>query len=207
VQGLTKAGIDNAAHIGGLVGGCALAYILPARLNMERYREVLHSRCAIALAAAVAGISVLAVLAPTATLDHRQFFANSTAVVHGLSIFGNAVQALQTDEDAFAAGKLSARQLVERNQTVHMPAIRRAAQALHATNLAQNDPRTALVRNATLGADLMIEAMNLTVMAVPESAGITSPDPQRLASIQAQLVEIGKQMRRDSEALQRRARN
>ncbi|WP_104654577.1 rhomboid family intramembrane serine protease [Ralstonia insidiosa] len=207
VQGLITAGIDNAAHIGGLVGGCALAYILPARLNMERYREVLRSRCTIALAAAVAGISLLAFLAPIATLDHRQFFANSTAVVHGLSSFGNAVQALQADEHAFAAGKLSARQLIERNQTVHMPAIRRAAQALHAANLPQNDPRAALVRNATLCADLMIEGMNLTVMAVPESAGITSPDPQRLASIKTQLVEIGKQMRRDSEALQRRARN
>lgn len=51
-QGLTKPGVDNAAHIGGLVGGCMLAMILPARLDMDRYRQLLPGRAAMALAAA-----------------------------------------------------------------------------------------------------------------------------------------------------------
>ncbi len=32
-QGFAKQGIDNAAHIGGLLGGCLLAFILPERFD------------------------------------------------------------------------------------------------------------------------------------------------------------------------------
>lgn len=34
-QGFSKPGIDNAAHIGGLLAGCLLAYLLPERFDME----------------------------------------------------------------------------------------------------------------------------------------------------------------------------
>ncbi len=207
VQGLTKPGVDNAAHVGGLIGGCMLACILPARLDMERYRRLLPGRSAMALAAAGAGIAVLAMLAPRAALDHRQFFASANAVARGFNAFGAAVDAMRSDEQALAAGRLSARQLIERNQAVHIPALRQAADALRAVRLAQGDPRADLLRDATRGADLMVEAMGLMVVGTPQDREPVSADPARLEGIQHELVEVGKRIQAETAALRRQPIN
>ncbi|WP_230849826.1 rhomboid family intramembrane serine protease [Ralstonia solanacearum] len=204
VQGLTKPGVDNAAHIGGLVGGCVLAMILPARLDMDRYRRLLPGRAAMALAAAGAGIAVLATLAPKAMLDHRQFFASAEAAERGFNAFGAAADAMQADQQALAAGRLSARQWVERSHAIHAPALRRAADMLRAVKLAQGDPRVALQHDITLYADLTIEAMELTVMETPESLEPVSTDPARLERIQRQRDAARKQLQMDADALRHR---
>ncbi len=203
-QGLTKPGVDNAAHIGGLVGGCMLAMILPARLDMDRYRRLLPGRAAMALAAAGAGIAVLATLAPKAMLDHRQFFASAEAAERGFNAFGAAADAMQADQQALAAGRLSARQWVERSHAIHAPALRRAADMLRAVKLAQGDPRVALQHDITLYADLTIEAMELTVMETPESLEPVSTDPARLERIQRQRDAASKQLQMDADALRHR---
>ncbi|WP_425220123.1 rhomboid family intramembrane serine protease [Ralstonia solanacearum] len=203
-QGLTKPGVDNAAHIGGLVGGCMLAMILPARLDMDRYRQLLPGRAAMALAAAGAGIAVLAMLAPKAMLDHRQFFASAEAAERGFNAFGAAADAMQADQQAFAAGRLSARQWVERSHAIHAPALRRAADMLRAVKLAQGDPRAALQHDITRYADLTVEAMELTVMETPESLEPVSTDPARLERIQRQRDTARKQLQMDADALRHR---
>ncbi|MEF9403171.1 rhomboid family intramembrane serine protease (plasmid) [Ralstonia solanacearum] len=203
-QGLTKPGVDNAAHIGGLVGGCMLAMILPARLDMDRYRQLLPGRAAMALAAAGAGIAVLAMLAPKAMLDHRQFFASAEAAERGFNAFGAAADAMQADQQAFAAGRLSARQWVERSHAIHAPALRRAADMLRAVKLAQGDPRAALQHDITRYADLTVEAMELTVMETPESLEPVSTDPARLERIQRQRDAARKQLQMDADALRHR---
>ncbi len=203
-QGLTKPGVDNAAHIGGLVGGCMLAMILPARLDMDRYRRLLPGRAAMALAAAGAGIAVLAMLAPKAMLDHRQFFASAEAAERGFNAFGAAADAMQADQQAFAAGRLSARQWVERSHAIHAPALRRAADMLRAVKLAQGDPRAALQHDITRYADLTVEAMELTVMETPESLEPVSTDPARLERIQRQRDAARKQLQMDADALRHR---
>ncbi len=207
VQGLTKPGVDNAAHVGGLIGGCLLACILPARLDMDRYRRRLPGRAAMALAATGAGIAVLAMLAPRAALDHRQFFASAEAVARGFSAVGAAAQATESDQQAFAAGRLSARQWVERNHAVHVPALRQATATLRSARLAQGDPRADLLRDTLLYADLTAEAMELTVMETPESRDPVSTDPARLAHVQRQLEAVGERLTRDADALRRRPFN
>ncbi|MHA6910418.1 rhomboid family intramembrane serine protease [Ralstonia pseudosolanacearum] len=207
VQGLTKPGVDNAAHVGGLIGGCLLACILPARLDMDRYRRQLPGRTAMALAATGAGIAMLAMLAPRAALDHRQFFASAGAVARGFSAVGAAAQATASDQQAFAAGRLSARQWVERNHAVHVPALRQATATLRSARLAQGDPRADLLRDTLLYADLTAEAMELTVMETPESRDPVSTDPARLAHVQRQLEAVGEQLKRDADALRRRPFN
>ncbi len=204
VQGLTKPGVDNAAHIGGLAGGCMLAMILPARLDMDRYRRLLPGRAAMALAAAGAGIAVLAMLAPKAMLDHRQFFASAEAAERGFNAFGAAADAMQADQQALAAGRLSARQWVERSHAIHAPALRRAADMLRAIKLAQGDPRVALQHDITRYADLTVEAMELTVMETPESLEPVSTDPARLERIQRQRDAARKQLQMDADALRHR---
>ncbi|AXW64586.1 rhomboid family intramembrane serine protease (plasmid) [Ralstonia solanacearum] len=203
VQGLTKPGVDNAAHIGGLVGGCMLALILPARFDMDRYRRLLPGRAAMALAATGAGIAVLAMLAPKAMLDHRQFFASAEAVERSFKAIGAAMEATESDQQAFAAGRLSARQWVERNHTIHVPALRQAADTLRAAKLVQGDPRAALQRDITLYADLTVEAMELTVMGAPESLGPVSSDPARLQSIERQREAVLKRLTMETDALRR----
>ena len=48
LQGFAHAGIDNAAHIGGLLGGSLAAYLLPERFDLESFRRLTGRRTGIA---------------------------------------------------------------------------------------------------------------------------------------------------------------
>ncbi|NTV97244.1 MAG: rhomboid family intramembrane serine protease, partial [Thiobacillus sp.] len=69
MQGFGKAGIDNAAHVGGLLGGCLIAYVLPERFDMDHFRRHYLSRALLALAAAGLATFGLAATAPRAVVD------------------------------------------------------------------------------------------------------------------------------------------
>lgn len=100
-QGFAKQGIDNAAHIGGLIGGCMLALILPVRLDMSRYRSGLPSRAAVALVVATTATALLVVLAPRAIVDQRRIFASAAQMAYGFKEFGAVVKAMQSDQEDF----------------------------------------------------------------------------------------------------------
>ena len=105
MQGFGKTGIDNAAHVGGLLGGCLLAYILPERFDMAHYRKTFFPRSAAALAAIAALVAWTATAAPKAAVDQAGVFASAEYVRRGLTGFdavmkdlGNAEESSERDE-------------------------------------------------------------------------------------------------------------
>jgi rhomboid protease GluP len=71
VQGFARPGIDNAAHVGGLLSGCVLAGILPVQLDAKKFKQHYAGRVLASLIVAVTATATLAGLAPKAQLDQR----------------------------------------------------------------------------------------------------------------------------------------
>ncbi len=69
VQGFAKPGVDNAAHVGGLLAGVVMAMVLPVRFNILRFAAQVRSRAVVAAALAVCLAMALALTAPTARVD------------------------------------------------------------------------------------------------------------------------------------------
>lgn len=206
VQGLTKPGVDNAAHVGGLIGGCLLACILPARLDMDRYRRRLPGRAAMALAATGAGIAVLAMLAPRAALDHRQFFASAEAVARGFSAvergaghgIGPAGLCRRTPVGA-PMGRAQSRRPRAGAAAGHGHAALSQARARRpARGPATRHPALRRPDGRSDGTD---------GDGAPESRDPVSTDPARLAHVQRQLEAVGERLTRDADALRRRPFN
>lgn len=62
--GFTHAGIDNAAHVGGLVGGMLMGALLSAPLDAQSRRKVMLRRLPAAMAAALVMVPAAAAVAP-----------------------------------------------------------------------------------------------------------------------------------------------
>lgn len=122
-QGFARPGIDNAAHVGGLLAGAAMAWLLvevvdeQAPVSLRRRRQWLASA---GVALAVAGL----VGAAPAGVDHRALFAEQSALRVVLPAFQKAEQALQDDARAQRAGSLSQAQLIDALERRHIPAYR-----------------------------------------------------------------------------------
>lgn len=84
MQGFAKQGIDNAAHIGGLLAGCLLAYVLPERFDMEHYVRNLKNRAIAGVVMAVVATLALVATAPQATVDQKRLFEGQAALVRAL---------------------------------------------------------------------------------------------------------------------------
>lgn len=66
VMGFVGSHIDNAAHIGGLIGGFAMATIMAEKFDWEEYRRAGLVRATVAVAAALVALVVLWKLLPVA---------------------------------------------------------------------------------------------------------------------------------------------
>lgn len=206
LQGFSRQGIDNAAHIGGLIGGSALAWLLPARLDMSRYQRTAAVSLLAGLALGTLSIAALAMLAPKAALDQRAALASEDHMKHGLLEFVRILKSVQADEQALRAGTLSTNAIAERERNQYIPALRQIDTELSGVKLRPGDPRQPLVADITRGTELMIEAMSLDAA---NDSGNRQPKPAdqaHLASLRAQLREIGEQIRQETAEIRKRAR-
>ena len=204
LQGFSRQGIDNAAHIGGLIGGSALA-LLPARTDMSRYQRTAAVSLLAGLALGTLSIAALAMLAPKAALDQRAALASEDHMKHGLLEFVRILKSVQADEQALRAGTLSTKAIAERERNQYIPALRQIDTELSGVKLRPGDPRQPLVADITRGTELMIEAMSLDAA---NDSGNRQPKPAdqaHLASLRAQLREIGEQIRQETAEIRKRA--
>lgn len=128
-QGFTRPGIDNAAHVGGLLAGAAMAWLLVELVDEQATRTRRRSRQAMATAAAAVAVIALVWAAP-AGVDHRALFAEQNALREVLPAFQAAEQALQADARAQQDGRLSQPRLIEAMEQRHIPAYRAVGEAL-----------------------------------------------------------------------------
>ena len=201
VQGLAP-GVDNAAHVGGLLAGVALAWMLPARFDPGQVRSGIATRAAAAALFIVVFTGAIAVSAPRAPLDVGAALAANSAVEKGLREFSRAMGDLEAEAREVRAGRMPEAQADVRSRRVHAPRFRALAGELAAISLPAGDPRAPLLAVALRMAQLLQE---LLAMDSREEGGKLAPvDPVRWSAINAELQALDAQLARLSAQLKRR---
>ncbi len=190
LQGFTHPGIDNAAHIGGLLGGCLLAFVLPERFDSEHFARSFRQRVLVALAIITVATTGLASMAPPAAVDMHRLFASNAVTMRGLQGFDAAMQALKAEQENLRAGKLTEREADDRSRSVFAPMFEKVLQDLKQAYLPPNDPRRPLIETSTRITELLHESLAMQSI-YPEDGGKPQPaDPARMAEIEKELGEV-----------------
>lgn len=189
-QGFAKQGIDNAAHIGGLLSGCLLAFILPERFDLAHFAATVKRRTLMGSIAVLAATAGLATSAPPAAIDQMARLHSQTMLARALDNFFKALGAVKQDADDLKAGRLSEREVDDRSRSLLAPRFAALNDELAAIRLPEGDPRTGLLKDMQKTSKLMLE-MTLMESVYPDSTEKPEPaDPQRAAAIERELEEI-----------------
>ncbi|MDR7307041.1 rhomboid family intramembrane serine protease [Rhodoferax saidenbachensis] len=185
-QGFAKPGIDNAAHVGGLLAGCLLAYVLPERLDLEKFVRSYKTRGLLCLAITLGATAGVAGIAPAARVDQRA----TLDLASGMRAMAEAMQALQDEAQQVEKGALSLRESDTRSRTVFAPRMRQVLAELSKVTLADTDPRKPLLTDAKRMTELLLESLAMESV-FPEGSDKPQPaDPQRAADISKELTAI-----------------
>jgi rhomboid protease GluP len=161
VQGFLSTRVDNAAHVGGLVGGALLAWCLPVKLAPETYREKLRRGTMLAAVVGTVAVVGVAALAPPAPQAMRDGLARDRQFELAAVRFKTVFQGLQADAAAVKSGKMTEREADERSRAVHAPAVELALSELLRVTLPPGDPRAPMLHDMTLFADALHEYLRM----------------------------------------------
>jgi rhomboid protease GluP len=193
-QGFAHTGIDNAAHVGGLLSGALMAFLLPGRFDVPHSQAQVKSRAAVALVLALGVAAGLAVLAPPAALDIRRSYEGAAAFDRGMQGFNRAFQQLAADAQRAKGGNLSEADLDERSRSVHAPAFQQVQAELSKAWLAPADPRNPVRQEVQHFNTLVIEALSMASVVAPGSSRPVPVDPRRMAVLQVEMQKSSARM-------------
>lgn len=192
-QGFVRPGIDNAAHVGGLLAGVVMAWLLvelvdeDASAGLRRRRQWLAAGC---VALAVTGL----VWAAPAGVDHRQRLATQAALRELLPRLQQADDALRRDALAQKEGRMSQAAFIDALAQRHIPVYRESSRQLQ--SLAA-EPPLPLLEHLRERQGLMLETMEIEVGV---ARGTRDPIPARL-----RLRELRQQLEANRQALEKPA--
>ncbi|MCG2576074.1 rhomboid family intramembrane serine protease [Dechloromonas sp. XY25] len=185
LQGFSKPGIDNAAHIGGLLGGCLLAWVLPEKFDLAHFTLTYRRRAMLAIVLALGGTATVAAFAPHAPIDLKKAMASRENFAQAMDSFNRIVQTIQHEQKKF-----SEKELDERAKTIYVPAFRQTMVQFDQVVLFADDPRQPLLKDMRRTSELMLELLEMPEIAQPGSDKLQPADPARVAAIEAELQEI-----------------
>lgn len=201
-QGWTSPAVDNAAHVGGLLAGMALAWILPERFDMARYRLAVRRRVLLASAAVAVATLGIAIAAPRAPYDLSDYHASVAAFDKAMRELAEASRALGQEEADAKAGRLSEIVADERTRTVHAPRWRAVQKQLAAIRMPAGDPRVPVLAAYRRLVDLVVE--NLSMESVIVDGKPMPADAARAAALEREAQQLQAQMQQMSEDWKRR---
>lgn len=194
MQGFAKPGIDNAAHVGGLVGGCLLAYVLPERFDMAHFVRTLKSRALAGVAIVAVVTAALVATAPPAAVDQQRLFAGQAAFLRAVAGFDAAMKAIQEEQRMLESGKLSLRESDERSRTVLAPMLRQVTADFASAELPPSDRRNPVLKETRRMSELLLESLEMQSIYREGSDTPEPADPARMAAIQVEIGEIGQRL-------------
>jgi len=162
-QGFTKEGIDNAAHIGGLVAGSLLAWLLAGKMDETQGSGRLQATVMASLLLPAAAVAGLVLTTPEPKVHHRQLFEFQAGMARILPDLQAAEKALQADGKAASTGKLTTAQFVQAIETRHLPAYRKVERELAPLDVPPNDRAAPLVQDIKRGHSLLVAMMQIEV--------------------------------------------
>jgi rhomboid protease GluP len=190
MQGFAHQGIDNAAHVGGLLGGCLLAFVLPERFDMSHFVRTFNRRAVAGIAIVLIATASLAALAPPAAIDQKKVFEGNIALLNALNGFDQAFKSLQQEHKDVQAGKMTERQSDDRSRTVHAPMFHKVLQGFRQVYLAPSDPRLPIYKETMRMTELILESLEMQSVYQEGSDKPEPIDPARMAAIQEELKQI-----------------
>lgn len=188
VQGFAKDGIDNAAHVGGLLAGCLLAWILVDKLDDQVSDARRRGLAATGGALCAAAVAALVVSTPVPTVHHRQIFRFQAEFTRLLPEFQTAEKNFQADLKATRGGSMTAEQFNDAIEKTHLPARKKIQAALAPFAVPENDTVGANMRDVQHANALMVQMLQLQVDSVHAPAG-------EIASYAARIKAVGEELR------------
>ncbi|MCU0927413.1 MAG: rhomboid family intramembrane serine protease [Hydrogenophaga sp.] len=188
-QGFTRDGIDNAAHVGGLLAGAAMAWLLVELVDEQASAAKRRDRRWLATTAVALVVGSLVWAAP-AGVDHRARFEAQALLREVLPHFQAAEKALRADAQAQREGQLGQAQWIEALERTHIPAYRAVGEALVQLRPAQPSPQLEDLRGLQWG------VLELMTLEVAKARGTLDPGriEQREQAAQAHLAEVNQRM-------------
>lgn len=193
-NGLMSPDVDNAAHIGGFLGGGLIALILPERFDLHHFRETFLQRAIVA--PLIIGFTVfgLVSMAPQAKVDQRAYYLGQERLRESVWAFAQLMEEISQEEENVMAGKTSAREVAYRAKEKHGPRFGEVARDLALVELRQGDPREAQVRRIQRVSELLAEYMALDYRFNEETGRADHVEPERAErlsrEIERQLEEL-----------------
>ena len=196
VQGFTRQGIDNAAHVGGLVCGCVLAWLLVEKIDTAATPARRQAVAAGGLALSAVAIAALVYSTPAPAVHHRQLFAFQTGLNQLLPSMQSAESAFQSDARALRSQNMSEAKFMEAIRQQHLPAYLAVQRGLAPLDVPDGDVAGDGMRDLKRSNTVMIELMRLQLEArdtpqgeTPATAARMNDLGRELAAIQARFAE------------------
>lgn len=192
--GFSKAGVDNAAHLGGLAAGVAMGLVLPGRFDLERHARLAGRRTLLALLLLAAVLPWATLRAPVAREDVGALIQAQNAIPPAARAFDAVIHALKQDVADVKAGKMSDKEADDRSRSVHAPRMQSVVTQLEAIRVAADDPRAAVVSDLLLMSRALHES--LAMDSVEIDGKMQPADGPRAAQLSAEMQEINARMLR-----------
>lgn len=191
-QGFSKQGIDNAAHVGGLIAGCVLAWLLTEKIAAVATPVRRLSTAAIGTLLSGVAVAALVVTTPTPAVHHRQLFAFQAGLTRILPTMQAAEKAFQADVNALREGKMSEAEFTQTVQTRHLPAYQAVQHALAPLDVPANDKVGAGMLDVKRVNSLLVEMMQIQVANAHAAVGdmAVTTGQARMLLINAELKAI-----------------
>lgn len=201
VNGFSRAGIDNAAHVGGLLAGAALAWVLEVKFaSTAGGRGAVRAAGGTAVLAAV--VTLLVVATPSPRVDHGTIYATGDTFQRIATKLARAHADLARDTQALKAGSLTEAQFLQAAEERHLPPLRAAHVELITQPLPEGDPRREMHTAMSRHTGAAVEALELQVRMAKGDAG---PDAQAQLQRAARELEFSEQrLRAATEAAQKK---
>ena len=194
VQGFGRVGIDNAAHVGGLLAGCLMAALLTSRLDVVALAGSTRWRTPVALSLAALLILGLSLTSRPSEFDVQRAIEGSAAFATGTKSLADAEAALLQEQRDVKAGKLTERQADDRSRAVHAPAYKKISAQLASAWFLPGDHRNELLKEVRYAVVLMTEALAMESTFPEGTTAIEPADPVRRAFIDSELVKTNSRM-------------
>ena len=197
-NGFARQGIDNAAHVGGLLAGAAMGWMLVGAVGGVTH-VARRTRAAAVAAAVMVAVGAMVASTPAPRVDHASMFAAAAQLQQLMPRAQAAHAALQKDVQEAKAGRKTEAQLLQAVETVHLPALRRVHAELAQVPRAQGSPLTDMTVDMKDMTATSIEGMELEVRAAHGQA--RPEDAARAETLKREMQLVTRRLQERSAAL------
>ncbi|MDO9359809.1 MAG: rhomboid family intramembrane serine protease [Polaromonas sp.] len=187
MQGFSQRGVDNAAHVGGLVADCALAWILVEKIDAQASTARRVGTATAGMVLSIAAVFALVATTRTPTVHHREIFAFQAVFKRILPEIQANEKAFQADAKALREKKLTDEQFILALERIHLPAYQRVQGELAPFDIPAGDTAGGGLQDVKQVNSLLVQLFQVQLR-------ITKAAEPEKAALEAQMTAIGREL-------------